>query len=329
MKFEIIKRKVQPDAETEKIIHRKIEKIERLLDRFNEDLLFLRVKLDQAKKRKQFVVRLVLDVAGHYLRAKKEGPELGAATNDAFEALIREINKFKEFLRREPEFKRKVRPSYKETMLKANLKEDVQEAFEKFVEELMPRFYSFTLREIRNRMYQGQIKPGDIQVKDVLDEAIVVVSDSIKNKTVFKEKEIKNEIYRQIIHIINKWTKERRRQITLLEKTIQPEEIDTELYEFYQPDDIVRMEDIIPDTVETPDEEVEEEEMQKAVDQVVSMLPDKWRQAYTLIELEGFSPEEVSMIQDRSVEEIKKEVEMARAFVNEKLEDLGYEWLEA
>jgi len=47
-----------------------------------------------------------------------------------------------------------------------------------------------------------------------------------------------------------------------------------------------------------------------------------------LIELEGFSPEEVAMIQDRSVEEVKKEVEMARAFVSEKLADLGFEWLE-
>jgi RNA polymerase sigma factor (sigma-70 family) len=156
----------------------------------------------------------------------------------------------------------------------------------------------------------------------------VRVSDSIKQKTEFEEKEVRKELYRQIISVINQWTRERRTQISMLEKTLPPEEIDTELYEFYQPDDIVHVEDIIPDTIETPDEEVEEEEMQKAIDHVLSVLPDKWRQAFRLIELEGFSPEEVAMIQDRSVEEVKKEVEMARAFVSEKLADLGFEWLE-
>ncbi len=328
MKYEIIRKDVQLDAETEKLIQRRLEKIDRLLEKFNDDLLFLRLNFKQIKKRKRYVVRLVLDIAGRYLRAKKEGPDLVAVTTDAFDALIREINKFKEFLRHEPEYRRKVRPTYKEKMAQAQLQTEVQEAFEKFVENLMPRLYSFALKEVRNRIYQGQLKPGDIQVKDVLDEAIVRVSDSIKQKTEFEEKEVRKELYRQIISVINQWTRERRTQISVLEKTLPPEEIDTELYEFYQPDDIVHVEDIIPDTIETPDEEVEEEEMQKAIDHVLSVLPDKWRQAFRLIELEGFSPEEVAMIQDRSVEEVKKEVEMARAFVSEKLADLGFEWLE-
>ncbi|RLD15786.1 hypothetical protein DRI50_03435 [candidate division KSB1 bacterium] len=328
MKYEIIKRNVVPDAETEKIIARKIEKIEKLLESFNEDLFFLRINFNEIKKRKRFNVRLMMQILGRHLRVKKEGPDLPAVTIEAFEALIREIKKFKEFLRNEPEFRRKIRPSYKEKINKAQLKQEVQEAFEKYVEEIMPRLYSFALKEVRNRIYQGQLRQGDIQVKDVLDEAIVRVSDMIKNETEFKEKEVKKELYRHIIRIINKWTKERRSQLSILDKTIPPEEIDNELYEFYQPDDILHVEDVIPDTVETPEDEVEEEELQKSIDQVISMMPDKWRQAFRLIELEGFSPDEVAMIQDRSVEEVKKEVEMARAFIAEKMEDLGLEWLE-
>ena len=328
MKYEIIKRNVVPDAETEKIIARKIEKIEKLLESFNEDLFFLRINFNEIKKRKRFNVRLMMQILGRHLRVKKEGPNLPAVTNEAFEALIREIKKFKEFLRNEPEFRRKIRPSYKEKINKAQLKQEVQEAFEKYVEEIMPRLYSFALKEVRNRIYQGQLRQGDIQVKDVLDEAIVRVSDMIKNETEFKEKEVKKELYRHIIRIINKWTKERRSQLSILDKTIPPEEIDNELYEFYQPDDILHVEDVIPDTVETPEDEVEEEELQKSIDQVISMMPDKWRQAFRLIELEGFSPDEVAMFQDRSVEEVKKEVEMARAFIAEKMEDLGLEWLE-
>ncbi len=328
MKYEIIKRDVVLDAETEKLIQRKLEKIERLLENFNEDLFFLRINYDQIKKRKRYNIRLMLQVVGRYLRVKKDGPDLTAVTNEAFDALIREIKKFKEFLRNEPEFRRKIRPTYKEKINKAQLKEEVQEAFEQYVEQIMSRLYSFALKEIRNRVYQGQLKPGDIQVKDVLDEAIVQVSESIKDVTEFKEKEVRKELYRHIIRIINQWTQERRRQLSVLDKTIPPEEIDTELYEFYQPDDIVHVEDIIPDTIETPEEELEDEEMQKAIDQVISMMPDKWRQAFRLIELEGFSVEEVAMIQDRTPEEVKKTLEMARAFLAEKIEDLGFVWIE-
>lgn len=328
MKYEIIKRDVVLDAETEKLIQRKLEKIEKLLENFNEDLFFLRINYDQIKKRKRYNIRLMLQVVGRYLRVKKDGPDLTAVTNEAFDALIREIKKFKEFLRNEPEYRRKIRPSYKEKINKAQLKEEVQEAFEQYVEKIMSRLYSFALKEIRNRVYQGQLKPGDIQVKDVLDEAIVQVSESIKEATEFKEKEVRKELYRRIIRIINQWTQERRRHLSVLDKTIPPEEIDTELYEFYQPDDIVHVEDIIPDTIETPEEELEDEEMQKAIDQVISMMPDKWRQAFRLIELEGFSVEEVAMIQDRTPEEVKKTLEMARAFLAEKIEDLGFVWIE-
>ncbi len=328
MKYEIIKRDVALDAETEKLIQRKLEKIEKLLENFNEDLFFLRINYDQIKKRKRYNIRLMLQVVGRYLRVKKDGPDLTAVTNEAFDALIREIKKFKEFLRNEPEFRRKIRPTYKEKINKAQLKEEVQEAFERYVEQIMSRLYSFALKEIRNRVYQGQLKPGDIQVKDVLDEAIVQVSESIKDATEFKEREVRKELYRHIIRIINQWTQERRSQLSMLDKTIPPEEIDTELYEFYQPDDIVHVEDIIPDTIETPEEELEDEEMQKAIDQVISMMPDKWRQAFRLIELEGFSVEEVAMIQDRTPEEVKKTLEMARAFLAEKIEDLGFVWIE-
>ena len=328
MKYEIIKRDVALDVETEKLIQRKLEKIEKLLENFNEDLFFLRINYDQIKKRKRYNIRLMLQVVGRYLRVKKDGPDLTAVTNEAFDALIREIKKFKEFLRNEPEFRRKIRPTYKEKINKAQLKEEVQEAFERYVEQIMSRLYSFALKEIRNRVYQGQLKPGDIQVKDVLDEAIVQVSESIKDATEFKEREVRKELYRHIIRIINQWTQERRSQLSMLDKTIPPEEIDTELYEFYQPDDIVHVEDIIPDTIETPEEELEDEEMQKAIDQVISMMPDKWRQAFRLIELEGFSVEEVAMIQDRTPEEVKKTLEMARAFVAEKIEDLGFVWIE-
>ncbi|NOX88596.1 MAG: sigma-70 family RNA polymerase sigma factor [Calditrichaeota bacterium] len=329
MKYELIKRDISTNAEFGKLIRRKIDKLDRLLEHFNSDLLFLKINLDRIKKRKRFIVRLVLDVAGRYLRAKKEGADLVGAANEAFDALIREVNKYKEFLRHEPEYRRKTRPNYKERLAAMSLTAGLQEAYEKYAEEIMPRLYNFALKEIRNRIYQGRIKQGDISVGDVLDEAVVRVSENVANAGKFEEKEARRKLYREIIKIINQWIKERGSRLTFLEKRLKPQDIDTEIYEYYQPDEIVYVEDVIPDNAETPEEEVEAEEMQKVIDRVISMMPDQWRQAFTLIELDQFSPEEVAMIQDRTTDEVERELESARGFIKEKLADFGFEWLES
>jgi len=325
MKYELQRNGVEIGVQEEKLIQRKLEKLDRLLEHFNEDLVFLRIYLDKIEKRHLYNVRLVLEVPNHNLRAEKQGKDLVGVTNETFDALFREVNKLKEFLRREPEYRRRQRPSYKEKLAQVDLTGEIQETFEEMVEKNLPRLYNFALREIQHQIYQGFIKPGDISVPDVLDEAIVRVSRELPAE--LEEQWVRRQLYRRTIQVIREWIRERRIRVAPLEKKLEPTDIDTELYEYYQPDDVVRLEDVIPDSSAfPPDEVVEEDDIMLAIDHALSLLPNDWRQAFSMVEVEGFTPEEVAMIQGKPEDQINKEVEMTREFLKGKLAEMGFKW---
>ncbi len=308
----------------EKLIDRKVKKLEQMLAHFNPELVSLRLELNDIPRKGLFTARTVLALPGTALRAEKEGKDLPAVLSETFDRLFREVKKYKEFLRREPEYRRK-RPGFKEKMMQVALPEEIEETFMEMVNRNMERLYNFALREVRNRIYQGLIKPGDISVPDVLDEAILQVSAQLPER--LEEKWVVRELFRHIIRILNRVVQEKRVRVAPLEKRLQPDDIDTELYEYYQPDEVLRLEDVIPDPdAPTPDQVVESETVQRIIEHALAQLPNRWRQALTLMEFENFSPEEVAMIQNSTSEEVKREVEMAREFLKKKMEEYGLKW---
>ncbi len=325
MRVEIRKNGLTIDRQAEKAISRKTKKLEHLLEKFQPDMVHLRIDLEHLNKKNLYLSRLILEFPQKTLRAEKQGNNLTKAINESFNSLFREVNKFKSFLRHEPEYKRKLRPNHKEMLLATRTPEELHEVYLDFVEKNFGRFYNFAFREIRNRIYQGRLKPGEVQVRDVLDEAVVKVWDEVPGK--FDEKQIRKKIYRKIVDIVDRRVRERKLFAVPLERKVEIRDLDTELYEFYQPDDIVRLEDVVPDpNAEEPEEWFEEEKIEETVDRVISLLPNRWRQALQLVEMEDFSPEEVSMIQEVPVETVKEEVELAKRFIREKLQDFGLQW---
>ncbi len=322
---EIVHNGITVDEHARKAIDRKIQKLEAMLEKFQPDMVKLRMKLNKLNKREEYTVDLILELPNKTLRASKSGDKLSKALNESFNSLIREVKKFKAFLRREPDYKRKIRPTYKEMLLKTTTPEETQELYLDFIEKNFQRFYNFAYREIRNRIYQGLLKPGELMVQDVLDEAILKISEEVEPN--FDEKQVRKRVYQAIETIIKRKVKEVRFRRVPLEKTVEIHDLDTELYEYYQPDDVVKVEDVIPDpTSPEPEDWYEEEEIEETVDRVISLLPNRWRQALQLVEMEGFSPEEVAMIQGVPAEQVKQEVENAKQFIREKLQDYGLKW---
>ncbi len=322
---EIVHNGIAVDEHTQNALERKIQKLEKMLEKFDPDMVKLRIKFEKHSKREEYNVDIILDLPNKTLRASKRADKLSKAANEAFNSLFREVKKFKAFLRHEPDYKRKIRPTYKEMLLKTSTPEETQELYLDFIEKHFQRFYNFAYREIRNRIYQGLLKPGELMVQDVLDEAVLKISEEVEPN--FNEKEVREKIYKTIESIIKRKVKEIRFRRVPLEKTVEVHDLDTELYEYYQPDDVVKIEDVIPDpNSPEPEDWYEEEEIEETVDRVISLLPNRWRQALQLVEMEGFTPEEVSMIQGVPPEVVKQEVENAKQYIREKLQDYGLKW---
>ncbi|NOX37459.1 MAG: hypothetical protein GXO78_07975 [Calditrichaeota bacterium] len=310
----------------ENLIRRKVQKLDRLLESFNPDLVSFNIHFDRVERKDLYATRLVLELPHKTLRAEKQSRDLIQSISEAFDALWRELKQYKEFLRREPEYRRKQRPSYKEQMAEqADLKEEIKEEYLQIVLRLLRRLYNFTRREIQMNIYQGMIRPGDVLVSEVLDEAVVAVFNELPAE--YDELWIERALFRKIIQIVNRKVKERRaRPVPLEKKVTAVEDLDTELYEFYQPDFLLRLEDLVPDNLfPEPDKVYEEEDLKRFVQQTLSGLPEKWRQAFTLMVFEEFTPEEVAMIQGVTPEEVQKYVRYAREYLRERLKETGLE----
>lgn len=324
--------KIQNDTEplsplAEALIERRKSKLEKFLTAFAPDAVSLHINIEKIERKNLFKVRLVLSVPHKTLSAEKQGKDLVQTIGESFDALLREVRKYKEFIRREPEFKRK-RPAYQQALQPAELEEDARELYLDFVESIYPRLWNFAGRELRLRIDQGLIRPGEISLQEILDEAIVSVGNQLPET--YDETLIKRQLYRAIVFILNREARNRRIRRVSLERRLQEEDLDTQLYEYYQPDNVLLLEDVLPaDQSETPEAQFELESLEEALEKTLALLPANWRQAFMLTQLENFTPEEVAMIQGRDPETVKQEAEMARAFIKEKLNELGVEWEES
>ncbi|MBW1933552.1 MAG: HPF/RaiA family ribosome-associated protein, partial [Deltaproteobacteria bacterium] len=126
----------------EKLIERKVKKLDQMLEHFNPDLVSLRLELNDIPRKGLFSARTVLALPGTTLRAEKEGKDLITVLGETFDSLLREVKKYKEFLRREPEYRRK-RPDFKEKMMQVSLPEEIEEAYLEMVDRNMGRLYNF------------------------------------------------------------------------------------------------------------------------------------------------------------------------------------------
>lgn len=322
MKKEITRKDIYLGEVEEKILKKHCDKIEKLLSNFNPDLVFLRVYFDKVDRKKEFKVRGILELPAKTLRAEKSAKDFKSAIKEMFEALEREIKKYKELLRREPEYKRKRRPGYKEKLAEIDISKEIYETYSAFLERVYPLLYSFVIKEIRNLIYQGQIKPGEMAATEIVNEAIAKVGRSLKQN--YNEKEVRQTLYKEIISIIRSKLEQKKVSTVPLEKRIAPDEIDSEFYDYYQPDEVLKIEDILP--ASPSQQRASDNELMDRIEHILSILPNQWRRAFTLVEIDGFSEEEVAMILDSTPPEIGKNIEMAKAFIRAKLKDAGMEW---
>ena len=314
MKVEVVKRDIEFLSEPfQEQLEQKIKKLETLLKNFNPDLVFLKIDLEGNEKNKMYTTYLKLDLRSKVLKAKKSAKNLHLSTREAFNALFREVKKFKEFLRHEPDYRRKrYQESAEKSVVSLSLNEELKESYRNLIQSILPKLINFTRRELRSKSFFSDRDPSGILVKEIIDEAIANVASEIQSE--FNNRELRRKLYREIMNIIEQKIEGRHKKPLSLEKEIY--EVDEQdFFEFYQPDETLRLEDILPGQ-EWPEDQ---EELKLSLQEILEVLPEDLRQAFTLTQLNDFSPEEVAMIQDKPVEKVKEEIEQARKIIQEKL----------
>ena len=95
MRHELLKNEVVVSPALEKVLQTKIQKIEKRLKRYHPDAAHLEIRLKRLEKLDAFECTLNLNAFRDSLQARKSAPELRAAIDRTFEAILRELEHYR------------------------------------------------------------------------------------------------------------------------------------------------------------------------------------------------------------------------------------------
>ncbi len=327
MKVDILQEGLQITPEVQKVIDRKIEKLEKRLKRYHPETSHLRIHISKNEKKDLYECLLELRVLHKLLAVKKSARDPVEAFDEAYEALIKEFEKYRLKVNKSLRSKKATTRKVFFEALPEHV-EDWKSLFNEALKQKIKSLYRIARHELLHYQLTGTLEPGEIIPADVVDEAILRVYERFSREKT--QRDIEHELVREVIVVVREFAKDVERtrthriSIDVSADTLpEPEEVSTlgeEILYFYEPDEALKLEDLIEDpTALTPEQVVESEELQHLLYQHLSELPEDQRTAFTLVNIEGYGLEEASLVLQKPVKEIQKLVEKAEEELSMKL----------
>ncbi len=178
----------------------------------------------------------------------------------------------------------------------------------------------------------GDLPPGHLSVEDVVDSAVLGAYLEMGRKRA------EQDLGRLLARIAHSYVRDEARKLSarrelLISKEedvpeLPPQEAVSELgeaiFEFFEPDEDLKVEDVVPDLdVPTPEQELETADLQQCVRTALAGLPAEWRRALTLRFVQGLEGMALARALGRSTREASTIVDQARAYLRQKLTEAG------
>lgn len=201
------------------------------------------------------------------------------------------------------------------------------------ISDYIDALYRFVEEELRRREAAGDLRRGEINSADVADAVIVWAYR--QDFSVFPAEEILNRLRVMASSRIDAAVgriQTRRGQIVDIDKDIPEtppaEEVSTlgeEILYFYEPDEELKLEDVLADVkTPTPEEAMELRELRNSFSAAVDALPRLWRRALRFKYAAGLTGPALAKALGRSEAEAQRIVETALAYIRQKLCDGGF-----
>jgi ribosomal subunit interface protein len=328
----------EADEQITKLIDRLFSKLEKIVSTFSPEVVYLRLFVEHNSVRTLYEVSITLDLPGKILAAKEEQHDLKASIRAAFEEIGRQLKKYKASLRRE-HWKR---PARREEIRRletqaASSEENKREVFFSLITPHLNRLNHFVRHLLSYSEAMGDLVPGDLAPQDVIDGALVrAYREFAKGRTI---PDVKTWLIRHAIDQLDaevtRLTAERAGTVHIEEdvpETPPTQEVSTlgeEILDFYQPDEDLKLEDLVPDIEAlTPEEEAERKELRSLVRKALLEMPTEWRRTLLLHDLKGRSRAEVAKETGKAESEIDRIRQVAREYLRQKLTAAGYHFKE-
>jgi len=296
----------------QRLVERKAQKIERMLPTFSDDALDLHVTLEKLPRGGQYGATVVLTIPQTAIRVEELADNPMGSVQASFDELLRKLKKFKSQLNREKFWQRQP-----ETAPRIRT-ESVRE-FENLINQNLDKIQNYVRRELFHRTLAHNIPPGILQPEAVVDEVFLLMTSQEKAKP--SSMSLEQWMYQVAREQIERRLDELDRDVTphIEDATPQVEpKWEDEVLNFYQPDESLKLEDVLTDqTGGNPELLMEVEETEQELHKAIARLPRRMRESFVLCVLEGFDPVEVAMITGKAAEKVQKDVEEARRRLRE------------
>jgi DNA-directed RNA polymerase specialized sigma24 family protein len=175
--------------------------------------------------------------------------------------------------------------------------------------------------EARGDLSSGELKPQDLVDSTLVEAHREFVKDPAHGNL---GRWLINVAARQLDAAVRRSKLERRRTVPLEQSAPEPpaEELAVmgdEVFDFYQPDEALKLEDVVPDlSIPTPEEEIEREQLQECVRVALNDMPARWLRELMLRYVIASAPSDKAKPKgDRP--EADRLVEYAKEFLRYKL----------
>lgn len=315
--------KVPKTSDLEKLIQQQTEKLKRYLQVFRPDLVHLRGTVTENSVRQGIVVSLNLRLPSGQMTAQKHGATAIAVIKAAFEDITEQIKKHKQLLRNHHSWPRRRAPQsvaidtvpFEQTVAAVKPEQISSQDISRYIDVNFPRLQRFIERELQFREDQEQLRPGQIAVEDVVNEAIANALSEQNDKP--ERMKLEPWMHRLSLQAINHIALDGRNEGDIpLERSRGQQNVeasDEAVLQFHQPDDKLYEENVIADpTANNPEELAARRELIGLVETTLRDAGRDEREAFIFYTIEGFTLDEIADITNHTVEEVRAAIGRAR-----------------
>ncbi|MBU1567029.1 MAG: hypothetical protein KJ630_15575 [Proteobacteria bacterium] len=278
----------------------------------------------------QFEVRAILEVPGRSLAVQASDMMFSLALDELAELLAEAVRKYKEWIRHSSRQQRKGRYAVDlGTTLPLLLEDEKERRKDSFFSILRPRINFLeeqAQRELKILELEDAITPDYISPQELVDEVVVVAYERFSSRP--KGKKLEHWLNNILYELLRKLTLETNQNVSLDEEFGQ-QEFDYDLEIDWIPgllgyEEKRTLAELVPDQEETRQwEKLEEESRQSHIYEVLRRLSGYCRQAYLMHLIDEYTVDEISEIQDRSVEEVILDIGQAKDAMYTYMHDTG------
>ncbi|BCQ28498.1 RNA polymerase subunit sigma-28 (plasmid) [Caballeronia sp. NK8] len=313
-------------------LHQMIERLaERVLgphlSHFPAELLRLHATLDRSRHHGLYRVRLQMTLSGATLACVEESSRLEKAIEHAFTELDRQVERHVAHLRHEDAWRRKERRvGLRQLKTALNEESDAETAsFSSLGRPLLASLQRFVQRELSDLQVRGELDPGEPSVDEIVDEALARACEQSATRS--RKLNPLQWLYQITLSVladeVSRRQDEAGRCISLEGRLPielrEPREDEEILFAYWQPDEVLRLEDVMPAADATPEEAVSEQELRALLATLLSELPAPWRRAVVLCRLEGLAVGAAAQVAGVTEQALEQGLTHADAFLRARL----------